>query len=213
MFGRTEEDVLTHVIIDCDDVALHYIGGFRDRASAVLGREVEDWPRTWNMDDWLGTDTGRAMEIVAEFNEDHEGFGALGPVDGAVEAVAALREAGATLHVVTSACRGKAAIARRIANLEAVFGADAFDEVVILPLGSDKRDALSRFPAGSWWIEDNPRNAAVGAEVGLRALLMPACHNGEAFASPPPGVRTVSGWEEVVFLVTADMGVDACPSA
>jgi hypothetical protein len=62
-------------------------------------------------------------------------------------------------------------------NLEKYYG-DVFDDIVCLPTGSDKHEALDKFVGTEYfWVEDKPENADVGFERGLRSILIEHGHN------------------------------------
>jgi hypothetical protein len=53
-----------------------------------------------------------------------------------------------------------------------------------------------------FWIEDKPENAAVGAAIGLRSILMMQSHN---IDNVPEGCKPVVNWKEVYELITGEV--------
>lgn len=192
---------MTTILLDCDDVLLDWIGGFRTYASARLNRAVVGDPDSWHMGEWLGTSDAVAFELVEEFNSS-PGFGNLGPVDGAVEVVRQWSIllgplSGLRMHVVTSCSSRKEVVAMRRANLERVFGKDTFDSVHCLDLGESKARVLQAWPEGTIWVEDNYKNAVLGADLGHKTFVRRRPHNAEYQALHDPRLTWFETWNEL----------------
>lgn len=192
---------MTSILLDCDDVLLDWIGGFREYASARLKRPVTGDPSSWHMGEWLGTSDAVAFELIEEFNAS-PAFGNLGPVDGAVDVVkrwvALLAPlSGIRLHVVTSCSSSSAVVSMRRTNLERVFGKDAFDSIHCLDLGQSKAKVLQAWPEGTIWIEDNYKNAVMGAELGHLTYIRRGPHNAEYQELHDPRLSWFSTWHEL----------------
>jgi hypothetical protein len=79
-------------------------------------------------------------------------------------------------------------------NLREVFG-DVFDFVLCIDTGADKDEALLPYKgSGMWWIEDKPENAQLGADFGLRTLLVRHPHNANFHYD---GVKVVDNWAQI----------------
>lgn len=169
---------MTTVLLDCDDVLLDWIGGFRMFANEKLDAWVEGEPQSWHMGEWLGTTDEVAFELVQEFNAS-PAFGNLSPVKGAVELVHSLVAAKHLLHVVTSCSSDQATVTMRRKNLDVVFGPRAFESIHCLDLGEPKAKLLRAWRPGAVWVEDNYKNAIMGAECGHLTYLRARPHNAE----------------------------------
>lgn len=175
---------MTQVILDCDDVLLDWVGGFRYYAAKRLKKAVEGEPQSWHMGEWLGTTDEVAFELIEEFNASSN-FGRLEAVEGAREAIEywmQLREEGSCdyrLHVLTSCSSDEKTVAMRRDNLERLFGKDTFDSIHCLDLGQKKRKILQAWAPGAIWVEDNYKNAVMGAEVGHLTYIRRRPHNKE----------------------------------
>lgn len=168
------------VLLDCDDVLLDWIAGFTPFARDRLGLDIDPrGPGQFDLTPWLNVKDQEEMRaILRRFNEGADsGFDALPPIPGAVEGVRELKSMGLTLRVITSCSADPAVRQRRIRNLDDVFGADAFDDIICLDMGVSKAEAL-RAQALSAWIEDLPKNALEGHRIGHRACVLAAHHNG-----------------------------------
>ena len=168
------------IILDCDDILLDYLPGFTRFARETLGISLRgERPAGFDFTEWLGLDHKDEMRaILKAFNEgESTGFEDLQPIDGAVQAIRALKEMGFHLAVVTSSSSQSDSRTRRIANLERYFGSGTFEDVTCLDMGVSKIDALRRH-APSLWIEDLPSNALLGLEAGHTSCILDAHHNG-----------------------------------
>lgn len=108
----------------------------------------------------------------------------------AVQLVRSLRAAGHTMSVLTS-CGNSAGMSQaRMRNLDAVFGADAFQTVNILKLGASKFEYLNfatrnRNPAKLVFVEDNFEHARSGIVNGITSYCMRRSHNRKDEAENP----------------------------
>lgn len=192
---------MTHIILDCDDVLLDWIGGFRQYAATRLQHSVVGEPQSWHMGEWLGTSDEVAFELVEEFNASVH-FGRLSPVEGATEVVKRWDQLlkglnGTRLHVLTSCSSDEKTVAMRRKNLELVFGEGVFDSIHCLDLGQSKRKVLQAWAPGAIWIEDNYKNAVMGAEVGHLTYIRRRPHNAEYQELHDPRLSWFDTWAEL----------------
>lgn len=163
-----------HIILDCDDVLLDWLDGFKNFVSAVECRRIEGLPSSWDMSTWLGLTPAASREMIAQFNHSSR-FAALKACPNAVENVAALKEMGHRLTVLTSCSDHAVVVARRKINLEQIFG-DVFEQVICLPLGESKKKWLGILERGLW-IEDNYGHAVSGHDCGHKSFMVRRSHN------------------------------------
>jgi hypothetical protein len=108
---------------------------------------------------------------------------------------------GYKFHAITSLSTDPNAQKLREMNLAKLFGKTAFASIVCLETGADKDQALLPYKdSGYYWLEDKIANAEVGADLGLRSLLMEHGHN---LNHQYPGVRTIKNWEEAYGIITS----------
>lgn len=184
-----------HFILDCDDVLLNWLAGFRAHLGRRHGIVPVAGPSSWDMAPWLGTSTERTLELIEEFNSSEE-FGQLGPVDGAFAAVRHLHDRGNRLTVITSCADDPAIIARRHENLRRVFGS-SIDRVICVALGQSKRSWLDVLRPGIW-IEDNYDNAIQGYEAGNKTFVMRRTHNRAQEMSSNPHLIWADDWQSII---------------
>jgi hypothetical protein len=132
-------------------------------------------------------------ELVAEFNNS-AWMCCLKPLRDAQYGVAKIADAGYRFGAITSLSLDPYAGELRKQNLNNLFG-DVFDFVTCLDTGADKDDALLPWKdSGLWWIEDKPSNAKLGADLGLKTLLIRHEHNAYFDYS---GVKKVDTWAQI----------------
>lgn len=119
-----------------------------------------------------------SKELIRYFNES-AAIGFLPPLRDAMHYVKKLHEEhGYVFHVITSLSNDDAPGELRKMNLQKLFGETVFEKFIFLDTGADKDEILSKYKNTEyWWIEDKPENAAEGARVGLRSLLMEHGYN------------------------------------
>lgn len=183
------------VLLDCDDVMLNWLDGFRIYMSKQLGREIcPRGPDSWFMHKWLGIEEDEVVPHIATFNASRH-FGDLQPIDGAVRAVEALAET-AEIHVITSCSADQLTWDMRYENLRQHFG-PTFESLECLDLGQSKQDALAKYEGNVVWVEDNLKNAMLGVELGHRTYLRRTSHNSRLEADSDKRITWFSHWDEL----------------
>jgi len=183
------------LVIDCDGVLLDYLVGFKPFAEDRLGVELSPaGPENFELSGWLGCDTATTMQLVSDFNMGKGGsFASLPAFPGSVEALHAARATGRRLSIITACFDTPEVVALRRANLLDVFG-DIFDRIDFVNPGTSKRAILEHYK-GVAWIEDNRKNALLGAEIGHDTYLIRTSHNVRHEAlSQHPRMTWVDGW-------------------
>ena len=141
-----------------------------------------------------------AKKLVRQFNES-AAIGFLPAMRDSAHYVKRLHEEhGYMFRVITSLSLDKNAQRLREMNLRKIFG-DAIEEVICLATGADKDSALEPYRAsGLWWIEDKPKNADVGHELGLKSILVEHGHNMHHECAYP----VVKNWKEIYELIVSE---------
>jgi len=185
------------VLLDCDDVLLNWLEGFKAHCSSTLERYIcPRGPQEWVLDDWLGTDPQHTARLIKDFNSSRA-FGDLPPVEGAEPAIASLYEGGARLHVVTSCSSDWFTVQMRKANLQKHFG-DVFDSVICLDLGQSKEQILRAFNPPCIWVEDNLKNALIGVRAGHKTFMRQTSHNSRQRSDASAnGITWFTHWGEL----------------
>ena len=118
------------------------------------------------------------------------------PYKDARSGIASLVEKGYTFIGVTSLSKDPCTKELRWKNLIDMFGPDAFEDLHCLDPEISKKGTLAQWANSSmWWIEDHPKNAMLGTELGLKTLLVDHSYN--QHLSHPDIVR-VNDWKDIV---------------
>jgi FMN phosphatase YigB (HAD superfamily) len=187
------------ILTDCDGVLLDWEWAFNvwmTERGYVQRPDAKDYYKIHEQfEDLTLTE---AKKFTKLFNES-AAIGFLPPLRDSVYWIKRLnQEHGFRFVCITSLSTDKNAQKLRRMNLEKYYG-DVFDDVICLPTGSDKHEALEPFrDSGLWWIEDKPENSDLGYSVGLRSILIEHGHN-MRHECPYPIVKN---WREIYDLVT-----------
>ena len=160
------------LLVDVDDVLLHWTDGFREFLKKKGVKLSQARPTRWDLRHWVGNG---ATAFVDEFNHSSH-FGYLEPDHEAVVALEDLYNKGFQIYAITSCTDDPSAVYRRRENLDEHF-IGVFEDVICLPLGGCKLQTLKQFPRGSYWVEDKFENALAGIQAGHRAILLDKSHN------------------------------------
>lgn len=158
-------------ILDCDEVLLKWIDGFRNWLHKT-GRIKNAGPSIhFELEKWLNIDTPTARSWVRAFNDSPDsGFNLLEPLPGAVDMVRMIKEAGFDIRIVSKCGDAKNTIRSREENLARVFG-DVFQDIICIPTTSSKLQELKRHPK-SILIDDHIDNVIAGVEAGHTSVVM-----------------------------------------
>ena len=81
-----------------------------------------------------------------------------------------------------------------------MFGPSVFENFTYLDTGADKDDALAPYVGtGCYWVEDKPKNADLGTELGLEAILINHHHNENSDINSL--TTRVNNWKEIYELI------------
>lgn len=180
------------ILTDVDGVLLEWEGAFHEWMKEK-GFVRNDIP-TYDMHVVYNKEKAHIKALIREFNES-AWICCLKPFRDAVDGVFALYSKGYRFGAITSLSKDPFAAKLREQNLREVFG-DVFDFVTCIDTGADKDEALLPFKdSGMYWIEDKPENAKLGADFGLKSLLVRHPHNANFSYE---GVKMVDNWAQIV---------------
>ena len=180
------------ILTDCDGVCLDWEVVFHEWALAKGLTRLN--PGGYDMSAQYEITETWAKKLVREFNNSTR-IADMPPLRDSKEGIAALVAAGYKFIAITSLGLDPLSHDMRSKNLEDLYG-DAFVEVICLDTGGDKDDALEPYrDSGMIWIEDKWENAVLGAEMGLRTILVDHPHNAEY---NDERIVRASTWVEIV---------------
>jgi FMN phosphatase YigB (HAD superfamily) len=184
------------ILTDVDGVLLDWESAFHD------WMESQGFERngiaTYDMHVAYGQKKAHIKALIREFNNS-AWMCCLKPLRDSVEGVAALAAKGYRFGAITSLSLDPYAAKLREQNLKEAFG-DVFDFVICLDTGADKDEELAKFKdSGLFWIEDKPANAELGANLGLKSLLVRHDHNADFEYD---GVEVVDNWAQIISIIS-----------
>lgn len=182
------------ILTDCDGCVLDWEFAFHQWME-MRGHQLQV-KNQYSIAKSYGLESAEGSDLVRIFNES-AAIGFLPPLRDAQEYILKLRSLWNYRFVaITSLSDDRYAKILRERNLAKLFGSNTFKEVICLPCGADKDEALAQaakdYP-GAMWVEDKPINADIGAELGLESRLMKHGHNLE-YDGP---AKVVKNWEEI----------------
>lgn len=180
------------IAIDCDGVLVKWEETFDKWMALNEFKKHASDHYDMHMNYWMSK--GQMEVLIKVFNES-AWMRYMEPVDGAVDNVKKIAELGYRFHVITSQSLDPIANRARKENLKELFG-DVFEKIECLDTGADKDEALDRLEPGTIWIEDKPKNAELGAQMGLVALLLDLPHN-SYYNTNKYSVQRVKDWTEI----------------
>lgn len=189
------------ILTDVDGVLLDWEYSFDVYLRTHGFSQVQGGNLKYDISKRYGIDREQGKKLLKIFNESaHIGF--LPPLRDAMYYVKRLHEEhGFVFHAITSLSSNTDAQELRKMNLRKLFGETAFEKFIILETGADKDEALEPYRgSGLWWIEDKITNCQVGAELGLKPLLVEHGHNMDY---EDPLVPRVRNWKEIYSIVTS----------
>ena len=195
---------LTKVILtDADGVLLNWEYAFTCWMQQHGHTQVEGGNVMYNIGERFNITNNQGHRLIKQFNES-AAMGFLPALRDAMYYVKRLHEEhGYVFRCITSMSLDPNAYKLRKMNLEKLFGATAFEELVCLDTGADKNEVLEQYrDSGCDWIEDKLANAVVGLDLGLKALLIE--HGFNMHDDIPEGMTKVVNWKEIYNHITGE---------
>ncbi len=184
------------ILTDVDHCLTSWIHSFHGYMDELGHARVDDHHQHFFVNDKYNIDFDHAEELVAEFNLT-DSIKTLSPFKDSQEYVGRLKDEGFEFHAVTSIGTHKTTVANRIHNLEMLFGEDTFSSVNCIPVFGDKSQILKRWKDEKYmWIEDCPKNAEVGLNLGLFPILIMHPENAHSKLEVPR-VSNENPWKEI----------------
>jgi hypothetical protein len=164
------------ILVDCDGVLCDWEYAF-SQWMVHQGYKTHD-QNEYDIAKRFNIEKTEAKGLVRTFNESAS-IAFLPPLRDAVYYMKRLNMLhGYRFHCITSLSDNKYAQRLRYQNLDLLFGRELWDEVICLPCGADKDEALEPYrDSGCFWVEDKIENAEVGAALGLNPILVAHEHN------------------------------------
>lgn len=164
------------ILTDADGVLFHWNAAFNLFMHERGYPQVPDTEDNYSLAKRHGVTWEDGRKLVTEFNHSNY-IRDLHPFADARRYVKQLHEDGFDFIVVTSLSDNPKAYDNRAHNLKKHFG-NAIKELHCLPIGIHKGETLERWKGTDlFWIEDHVENAAAGADLGLRSIVIDHPYN------------------------------------
>ena len=184
---------MTLILTDCDGVLLNWENSFIEWMTEQ-GFSADPNDNSYDMHKRFGERKAKIKQLVREFNNS-AWIGFLKPHKDAVFGVNELVKRGYTFGAISSLSEDVYAGKMREYNLKQLFG-DVFDFVTCIDTGADKDEALLPYKdSGLYWLEDKPENAKLGADLGLKTIMLRHQHNA---SFDDARIKTVDNWAQLV---------------
>lgn len=182
------------ILTDCDGCVLDWEFAF-SQWMEMRGHQLCK-KNQYYIDEAYGISSEEAHDLVRTFNES-AAIGFLPPLRDSQEYISKLRSLYNYKFVcITSLSDDRYAKILRERNLAKLFGSNTFKNVICLPCGSDKDEALEiaaeKYP-NAYWIEDKITNAETGERYGLKSRLVEHGHNMH-YDGP---IKVIRSWKEI----------------
>jgi len=164
------------ILTDADGCLFNWNEAFNEFMHESGFTAIPEEVDNYSVMDRYGIASHIKMDMVKEFNHSDR-IKSLKPYADAQEYVARLNSEGYKFIVITSLSEKPSAYDCRAQNLEECFG-DAIIGLHCLRIGVHKGQKLQQWKdTGLWWIEDHVENAAAGAKLGLRSIVIDHPYN------------------------------------
>jgi hypothetical protein len=181
------------ILADVDGVLLNWEDSFH-AWMAAKGFAVDNKESYEIFECYKGVSEAEMHGLIQTFNASAT-MGFLPPIKDAVPWVDKMYfKHGVTFHCITSMGSDPHAQSLRRMNLNRHFV--NVDDLTILPCGADKTDVLKKYEgSGLIWLEDNIKNAVLGANLGLKVYLFNRSYNQET--DYDPWFTRVDNWKQL----------------
>jgi hypothetical protein len=187
------------ILTDCDGVILSWETHFHNWMEARGYNKVKN--DIYHINEQYDMSRKQSKRVVEEFNNS-AWIGWCPALRDARSGIAKLYENGYQFICITSLSLDPYARELRWQNLRTLFGTEPFVDLVCLDTGADKDHALEPYRnSGLWWCEDKSENAILGADLGLKSILVDHSYNRDCVDDRLVRVKT---WSEIVELVLAN---------
>lgn len=184
------------ILTDCDGVTCNWEDHFHAWMRARGYNQVKQ--NLYAINDMYEISRNESERVVREFNNS-AWIGWCPAFRDARSGIARLFENGYTFTCITSLSLDPYSKEMRWQNLRYLFGKEAFEELICLDTAADKDEALEEYrDSGLWWIEDNPKNATLGADLRLNTILVDHTYNQHI---DDPRIQRAKNWKDITGII------------
>lgn len=182
-----------HILVDCDGVLMNWQYAFELWMDERGHKVIEEYRDLYDQHTRYGMTYPEMRFWIHAFNAS-AAIGFLPPLRDSVYYIRKLQiEHGFTFKCISALSKDKHAQELRTRNIKMLFGKNTFDEFIYQDTGGDKTDDLERFrDSGLFWLEDKPKNAELGKEMGLHSIMV-----AHEFNSEIEGIPRFYKWKDI----------------
>ncbi len=141
------------------------------------------------------------QELMRQFNKSKI-ISSLPAFRDASQYLPRLKQKGFDIHVITSIGGNMESFHNRSDNLIRLFGRGTIQSLQCVPFHESKEIVLSRWKnSGHMWIEDLPKNAKLGLDLGLNSYLIEHDYN-KGYFDNIPRVSNDTPWYDIFHILT-----------
>jgi FMN phosphatase YigB (HAD superfamily) len=153
---------------------------------------------TYHINETYNISYQKSRELIYDFNTSAYMID-IPPFRDAISGIAKLKENGYKFIAITSVGDDYNTKRLRSINLSDYFGRNTFIEITCIGEGKSKQPYLEKYKdCGFYWIEDLPKNALYGLNVGLKSLLMKHSYNNDFNDA---GIIKVDNWAQICQII------------
>lgn len=190
------------ILTDVDEVVLNWRASFEkwclQQADITIDPARPTLVDHHKAEEWLGADLETTKGYIERFH--HDGwFEKLEPYPDASIYIPKLANLGYRFVAVTAIDDDPSTYDARLRNLRTHFD-DLFAAVHCVGLMGSKREVLGWYRP-TYWVEDKPSNAKLGAELGHTSFLISHPNN---LDYNDPQVKRVGGWKDIFNMLSGE---------
>lgn len=163
------------ILCDIDGVCVEWLNAFKYWMEKDHGEVMADVQSFDLLVKYPQMEPKQVFACIEEFNNS-DVIARLIPTNDSHLVINELNSDGYKFIAITSLSDNPIAIANRTTNLQKYFG-DSFIDVICLKTGANKSETLSKYTDAICWVEDHPKNADSGVDLGIHSFLMTQPHN------------------------------------
>lgn len=178
------------LLTDVDGVILDWVKSFGQFAQSKGYKLLMETPSTWEMNEWIGTNSNTIKKLISEFNSS-DLFESIPVFEDAKSILPKLAKK-YDLVAVTCCSKDPKTVSRRTKNLQKI-GVN-FKAIHCLDFTESKLDVLRAY-SPTIWIEDRVEGAETGFEAGHQSFLRNTTYNKDYFH---PKITRINNWLDVL---------------
>lgn len=185
---------MKYILTDIDDTILQFSDAFQDwlenKGYHNKGR-IRDG---YKLENALGLSSEESDNLIIQFSEDTEHMPYLKAEPDAAVVLPILQKMGYKFVAISACVNSEVTINARHTNLAEAFPDIIWYDIHCVGLHQTKNNHLKMYDS-TWWVEDNPKHALRGAEIGHQSFLLDRAYNSHLDIKDNP--YRVKNWHDI----------------